>query len=115
MPLHINKIIVHFLDKKERATRAEIDYSSEMLTLDDFAFKLTEELHHSIDSNSSKKNASFKEDETNSFTNSLNDYLQDGTDDKFILFSKSLELLKEKVRRQSLAKGGYYLFSDYNI
>ncbi|WP_026837701.1 nucleoid-associated protein [Gillisia sp. JM1] len=115
MPLTIHRIIVHYLDKQERTTDADIDYSSEMLTIDDFATKLTDELHNSISANSSIKNAAFKEDETNSFTIRLNDYLEDATDDKFVLFSKSLDLLKTKVEKQSLAKGGYYLFSDYTI
>ena len=115
MSLDIHRIIVHYLDKEERTTDADIDYSSEMLTIDDFATKLIEELHNSISTNSSIKNAAFKEDESNSFTIRLSEYLEDATDDKFILFSKSLDLLKEKVERQSLAKGGYYLFSDYTI
>lgn len=115
MPLTIHRIIVHYLDKKERTTEADIDYSSEMLAIDDFATKLAEELHNSISANSSIKNAAFKEDETNTFTIRLNDYLDDSTDDKFVLFSKSLDLLKTKVEKQPFAKGGYYLFSDYSI
>lgn len=115
MGLTIHRIIVHYLDKKEKITNANIEYSSGMLSIDDFATKLIDELHNSISANSSIKNAAFKDNETNSFTISLNDYLDDATDAKFILFSKSLDLLKEKVEKQSLAKGGYYLFSDYSI
>ncbi len=115
MPLTIHRIIVHYLDKKERTTYADIDYSSEMLTIDAFATKLTDELQNSISANSSIKNAAFKEDETNIFTNRLRDYLEDSTDGNFIFFSKSLELLKTKVEKQPFAKGGYYLFSDYTI
>jgi len=115
MVITINRIIAHFLDKKERTTVADIDYSSELLTIDDFAIQLIDNLHSSISSNSSIKNAAFKEDETNSFTTSLADYLENSTDPKFYAFSKSLDLLKEKVERESLAKGGYYLFSDYYV
>ena len=115
MALDIHRIIVHYLDKKERTTDADIDYSSELLTIDDFATKLIDELHNSISTSSSIKNAAFKEDETNLFTITLNEYLKDDTNDKFVQFSKSLELLKAKVEKQSLSKGGYYLFSDYTM
>lgn len=115
MAVTIHRIIVHYLDKKEKTRDANIDYSSELLEIDDFATQLITELHSSISTNSSIKNAAFKDDETNSFTNTLSEYLEDVTDDKFILFSKSLDLLKEKVEKQFLAKGGYYLFSDYTV
>lgn len=115
MPVKIHRIIVHYLNKKERTTDANTDYSNELLSVDDFAKTLITELHNSISSNSSIKNAAFKGDETNSFTTSLTDYLDDATNDKFLHFSKSLDLLKEKVEKESLAKGGYYLFSDYEL
>ena len=113
--MRIQRIIAHFLEKKERSTEAKIDYSSELLTIDDFANQLMEELHSSISSNSSIKNAAFKNDETNSFTTTLTEYLKESTDSSFQKFTQSLDLLKEKVEKESLAKGGYYLFSDYII
>lgn len=115
MPLTIDRIIVHYLDKKEKTRGASIDYSSELLEVDDFAEQLITELHTSVSSNSSIKNAAFKDDETNSFTITLSEYLKDTNDDNFLLFSKSLDLLKEKVDKEFLAKGGYYLFSDYVV
>ena len=115
MSIVINRIIAHYLDKKERSTDVKIDYSSEQLKIDEFAKQLISELHTSVSTNSSIKNAAFKEDETNSFTTSLIGYLENSTDNNFINFSKSLELLKEKVEKESLAKGGYYLFSDYTV
>ena len=115
MPLTIHRIIVHYLDKQQKATGANIDYSTELLEVDDFAIRLITELHQSISDNSSIKNASFEEEQTNSFTTRLNEYLDDNSDDRFKLFSKSLDLLKEKIENRPGAKGGYYLFADYNV
>lgn len=115
MTLAIQRIIVHYLDKKERSTSAKIDFSSELLSINDFAEQLITELHASISASSSIKNASFKSEETNIFTNTLSKYLEESNDENFINFSKSLELLREKVENESLAKGGYYLFADYEI
>lgn len=115
MTITIQRIIAHHLDKKDKTTEAKIDYSSEQLIIDDFAIQLVSELHSSINDNSSIKNAAFKEDESNSFTLSLREYLKESTDSNFLIFSKSLELLKEKVEKEYFAKGGYYLFADYTI
>ncbi len=115
MPLAIHRIIVHYLDKKQKETGANIDYSSELLEVDAFATRLITELHQSISDNSSIKNASFREEQTNAFTVRLNEYLDDNSDDRFTLFSRSLDLLKEKIENRSGAKGGYYLFADYTV
>lgn len=115
MAITIQRIIAHYLDKKERTTEAKIDYSSEPLIIDDFAVQLITELHNSVNTNSSIKNAAFKQNEFNSFSLSLKDYLSQSTDSNFLTFSKSLDLLKEKVEKEFLAKGGYYLFADYEI
>ena len=115
MTLTIQRIIVHYLDKKQKVTSANIDYSTEMLEIDDFSNRLISELHKSITDNSSIKNATFKEEQTNSFTLRLNEYLEDSDDGRFLLFSESLELLKEKIEKKAGAKGGYYLFADYTV
>ena len=115
MSLTIHRVIVHYLDKKEKTNQASIDFSNQNLVLDDFANTLIKELHSSISSNPSIKNAAFKENETNSFTTSIRDYIRNPDDSKFMEFSKSLESLKEKVEKEYFSKGGYYLFSNYSI
>ncbi|MFS4448012.1 nucleoid-associated protein [Maribacter sp. 2307UL18-2] len=115
MELSIRRIIVHFLEKEAKTTTAKIDPSKELLKVDEFAETLVSELHESISSSPSLKNAAFKNDETNLFTNSLDEYLNSENDNTFITFSNSLSLLREKVEKESFAKGGYYLFCDYVI
>ena len=115
MEISIHRIIVHFLEKQPKTTVAKIEPSKSLLKVDEFAKTLVTELHESISTSPSLKNAAFKDGETNLFTNTLKEYLDSGDDEKFITFSNSLSLLREKVEKEPLAKGGYYLFCDYLI
>lgn len=115
MELSIQRLIVHFLQKVPKATKAKVDYSLNLLEINDFAKTLIPEIHSSINASPSLKNAAFKQEESNLFTNTLKDYLDNDNDENFIKFSNSLSLLCEKVEKESLAKGGYYLFCDYTF
>ncbi|WP_298504488.1 nucleoid-associated protein [uncultured Maribacter sp.] len=115
MSIAIQRIIVHFLEKQPKSSLAKIESSKKLLEVDEFAEKLVSELHESISTSPSLKNATFKEGETNLFTNTLKEYLDSENDNNFITFSNSLSLLREKVEKEFFAKGGYYLFCDYSI
>ncbi|WP_010180381.1 nucleoid-associated protein [Aquimarina agarilytica] len=115
MSLKITRVVVHHLEKEEQSTKASIEYSEHLLKIDAFAKQLILELHNSISDSSSKKNATFKENESNSFKDDLLKYLDDSSDDRFIQFSYSLEILRQKIQKQNFAKGGYFLFCDYSV
>ncbi|MEO2053281.1 MAG: nucleoid-associated protein [Allomuricauda sp.] len=113
--MNISRIVIHYLEKKQNETKAEIDFSDILLEKNDFADFLVNEVHSAINDDSSLKNACFKQDEENKFTLNFKSYLESSSDDTFMEFSKSLELLKEKVEKEPFAKGGYYLFVDYTF
>lgn len=113
--LKVFRYTIHFLDKEQKKTEASVDYSKRVLAVDDLSKYLIEETHKSINENSSLKNAHFKENESNLFYNTLNDYLSVNGNDEFYLFSQSLSDLVERIKKESLAVGGYYLFADYEI
>ncbi len=113
--LKVFRYTIHYLEKEQKKTDVSIDYSTRVLPIDEFSKILVEETHKSINESPSLKNTHFKDQETNLFYNSLNDYLSINTDNDFYTFSKSLSDLEEKIKKESLAVGGYYLFADYEI
>ncbi len=115
MEIKIREIAIHYLEKEPKKMEAEIDYSKEPLEKNEFALNLTEQVHKAINTSPSLKNASFKEDEENKFTITLQKYISEPSEEKFTNFTHSLDLLKDKVKKEPFAKGGYYLFSDYTI
>lgn len=115
MELKIRQIAIHYLEKEVKKKTAKIDYSDKPLEKNDFARNLIEQVHKAINTSSSLKNASFKEDEENKFTITLNKYIETPCDENFSSFTNSLDLLKEKVEKEVFAKGGYYLFADYTL
>lgn len=115
MEVKIREIAIHFLEKESKKMVASIDYSEEPLEKNEFALNLIEQVHNAINTSPSLKNASFKEDEENKFTITLNKYIKNPSEKRFTDFTHSLDLLKEKVEKEPFAKGGYYLFADYNV
>lgn len=113
--IKINRYIIHFLEKERIKTTANIDLSDSISSEDAFSLKLVEEVHNSINISPSLKNTKFKYNSTNDFSTSLENYLETSDDKDFILFSKSIGILKEKIEKLSFATGGYYLFIDYQI
>ncbi len=116
MDITIKNYTIHYIEKEaKKTTPAVIDYSNQLLAIDEFSITLVGEIHKSITDSSSLKNTRFRENETNLFTNSFNDYLSSSTKEDFFTFSKSLEDLKIKIEKEPFATGGYYLFVDYEI
>lgn len=115
--IKVNRYIIHFLNKEKNKLEAKIDFSSKVSSSDEFSTILVEGLHKSISESSTLKNTKFKENNSNDFSNSLNDYLSlDIADDEtFLSYSKTLDKLKEKIENKSFPTGGYYLFVDYII
>lgn len=113
--LKVFRYTIHFLEKEQKKTEVSVDYSKRVLAIDDFSKIVVEETHKSINENSSLKNTHFKDSETNLFFNTLNDYLSTNGDSDFYTFSLSLSDLEEKIKKEALAVGGYYLFADYEI
>lgn len=115
MDIKIKNYTIHYIDKEAKKTVAKIDYSKEVLSIDEFSITLVSEIHKSINESSTTKNTHFRENTSNEFTNSLNDYLSTSTKEDFYFFTKSLDDLKLKIEKEPLATGGYYVFVDYEI
>jgi nucleoid-associated protein len=116
MEIKINNYTIHYIEKEANITEVvNIDYSEQILVVDEFSSSLVNEIHKSISESPSLKNTRFKDNETNLFTNSLNDYLSSNENDDFYTFSKSLDDLKSKIEKEPFATGGYYLFVDYEV
>ncbi|MDP2161620.1 MAG: hypothetical protein Q8K02_14140 [Flavobacterium sp.] len=113
----VNRYIIHFLDKEKNINEAKIDFSNQVSKTDGFSVMLAEEIHKSISGSPSLKNTKFKEKNENDFSNGLNEYLSldESDDETFILFSKTLDKLKEKIENKPFPTGGFYLFIDYKI
>jgi len=116
MDITITNYTIHYIEKEAKTTiPAVIDFSNQLLTIDEFSLTLVSEIHKSITDSSSLKNTRFRDNETNIFTNSFNDYLSTSSEEDFFTFSKSLEDLKTRIDKEPFATGGYYLFVDYKI
>ena len=116
MDITITNYTIHYIEKETKKTiPAVIEYSNQLLAIDEFSVKLVAEIHKSITDSPSLKNTRFRDNETNIFTNSFNDYLSSSNEEDFFTFSKSLEDLKTRIEKEPFATGGYYLFVDYKI
>ncbi|CAA9203504.1 nucleoid-associated protein [Flavobacterium collinsii] len=115
MEIKILKYTIHFIKKEFQKIDAQLDLSQEVMMEDEFSVALITLIHKSITESSSLKNTHFKDNESNLFTNSLNDYLATDENDEFYKFSESLSDLKDKIEKVPFATGGYYLFVDYTV
>ncbi|KAB8155079.1 hypothetical protein EZY14_004135 [Kordia sp. TARA_039_SRF] len=115
MGIVLKNIMIHYLDKESRSTSAKIDFSKSQLKKNNFSESLITDIHSLINTSPSLKNAIFKKDESNSFKKTLEEYVENSTEANFSSFTRSLKLLREKIEKEFLAKGGYYLFCDYEI
>jgi nucleoid-associated protein len=113
--IKIERYIIHFLEKEKSKTNSNLDLSLSISKSDEFSKTLVEELHKSITDSASLRNTKFKENNSNDFSNALDDYLASSDDNSFYSFSKSIEKLKNDIEKISFATGGYYLFVDYYI
>lgn len=113
--IKIVRYIIHFLEKEKGKTKSNLDLSKSISKDDEFSKTLVEELHKSINESSTLRNTKFKENSSNEFSNSLNNYLEISEDELFTEFSQSIEKLKNSIEKVSFAIGGYYLFVDYYI
>lgn len=113
----VNRYVIHFLDKEKNNNEAKVDFSNKISTSDEFSLTLAGEIHKSISGSPSLKNTKFKEKNENDFSYGLIDYLSlaEPDDETFLIFSKTLEKLKEKIENKPFPTGGYYLFIDYYI
>jgi len=113
--IKINRYIIHLLEKQQKSKETNLDLSKEISKSDEFSIALVNEIHNSIKLSSSLKNTKFKDNNTNEFTNLLNDFLSTSEDNDFLKFSETIRVLENKLKKEFLALGGYYLFVDYEI
>ena len=98
----VNRYIIHFLDKEKNNNEAKIDFSTTVSKSEEFSIRLAQEIHKSISDSPSLKTTKFKEKNENDFSNGLNEYLSlaETDDETFILFSKTLDKLREKIENK---------------
>ncbi|MEP4597576.1 MAG: nucleoid-associated protein [Cyclobacteriaceae bacterium] len=115
MPLTINRIIVHEIQKDQRVREAHLVESSRLMPINGETQKLAEKLNASF----SKDNifyAHFKREDGHQFKEAFSNYTLVNTnqDTAFLDFSRaSLLELRNQLRQVTGAKGGYFVFVDY--
>ncbi len=114
--MEVKKVIIHELIKEQGKKEAHDFLSSSVLQINVETIDLVEKLDRSF-----KKDyityALFKEEEGNNFPNLFQTYNQSlKTDDLFISFTRlSLLRLKDLIQGVIFAKGGYLVFTEYEI
>lgn len=112
--MNVKRIVVHQLVKEVNDRRDPIvDLSSKNLEIDNTAIELVRKLNYAY-SNTSYKNAIFSSDHKEHFPQAFNQYNKEENDDNFHGFTcESLKKLKQNLIKVPAAKGGYFVFADY--
>lgn len=113
--MNVDKIIVHQLIKNESEQRASVDISRDLLDINELSVNLVQKLDASY-----KKTqityAFFDTENRNIFPEEFQNYIEDGSDVSFIQFSQNaMSNLRDKVEGISPAKGGFIVFSQYEV
>ncbi|WP_019502565.1 nucleoid-associated protein [Pseudanabaena sp. PCC 6802] len=116
--MQINHVIIHELIKEQYITEAKVEFSSNVLTVDDKVSLLIAKLNErfSISSRAGVTYGVFDQDEALFFPQKYRDYHQSQTVDSFVTMTSSvMDNLREQVVNIPLAKGGYLVFADYQL
>jgi len=113
--MDVSKVVVHQLNKNEGEQRASVDISEELLDIDDLSTNLVRKLDASY-RRTEITYAVFDDTNSNIFPDEFRRYIQRSDENSFLAFSKNAILnLKDKVESISPAKGGFLVFSQYEI
>lgn len=112
--LAISRYVIHEVHKEFKVTGANVELSSKIPEIDDFAKQLIDETHKSFGNSSALKNTQFEEGHSTVFHTGLVKYMESGKETDFYDYTvKSLDDLKARITDEQFAVGGYYLFADY--
>ena len=113
--MEVNKIVVHYLNKTENQQRAEADLSQALLSIDGRSIDLITRLSSKY-KDASISYAMFDDSEGKIFPKEFKDYLNRNSDQSFLHFScEAVKHLRDGVVNIAPAKGGFLVFSDYEI
>lgn len=113
--MNVSRIIVHQLNKNENEQQAILDISQNLLAVDELSTNLVQKLDSSY-RRAEITYAFFDDSVPNVFPNEFRSYIQSGDEDEFLLFSQNtIRNLKDRVETISPAKGGFLVFSQYEI
>lgn len=120
----LKRIIIHELKKKAKSNEASLDLSIKLCDIDNETKKLIAlldnryskaDITHARFKTGSKKKPEGETDDTNKFMAAMDGYYKDQGDESFISFTKNvMENLGKSIKNISQAKGGYFVFADYD-
>lgn len=112
--LTVNRFVIHELKKEKNNDNTELICSISLGIIDEFSKKLIEQIHKSFKDDPNTKHANFANTGEKVFKNQIELYLEDPQEVSFYEFSqKSLIQLRETIKQEPFAVGGYYIFADY--
>jgi nucleoid-associated protein len=113
--MNVDKIVVHQLNKNEGQQRASVDLSHDLLDVDELSVNLVQKLDASY-KRTEITYAFFDSANPNVFPVEFEKYTRSQTGDSFLAFSQKTALnLKDKVEGIAPAKGGFLVFSQYEV
>lgn len=115
--MQVNRLIIHQLEKEARQRGIMLYHSSDFLMpIHEGINRLYQLIHDSFEKDKTR-HCKYKVDKTsNTVMLNTNKYLENLSDDIFIAYTKaSLDVLASRIRHETFATGGYYLFADYNL
>ena len=113
--MKVKKIVIHQLLKEVNERNASTDLSRSLLEINGESTDLVEKLNQSYSSDSLIY-AVFDETQGKTFPESFSDYINTRSDNSYLAFSNNtLNNLRDQIRNINLAKGGYFVYSEYEI
>lgn len=111
--MKVNFVVVHELIKEVNISSAAVDLSSALLELDDNSLGLVNELNKRY-TKLSVTYGNFNKIEPSVFQQEFCHFMDNQSDISFLHFSKNtMHSLKDIVKRNAPAKGGYLVYADY--
>lgn len=112
--MHLNKIIVHELNKEINVIGASCNHSNALLPIDYKSIHLINKLDEKYRV-TNVSNGVFDNRPEAIFPTNFRNLIANYDDNTFISFTiDSTNLLKEQIKNINPAKGGYFVFADYN-
>lgn len=114
--MRVIRYVIHELVKEARSTEAYTKVSTRLGEVDEFAKTLVEQIHDSFSHSTSLKNTDFADRNDSTFKINFERYYEANDDRSFYDFSLlSIRKLENDIQNENLAKGGFYLYADYEV
>ena len=111
----IKYIIVHELIKERMSKEVKIEFSDDILEVDEYAEKLIEILNNRYGSGMERITyAVFDKQDCNIFPKTYENYHNKSTRENFLdMTCSTLRMLRDQIQNINFAKGGYFIYADY--